>query len=157
MTTVGLSLSVYFFLPGRCVRADPAAVFAAGDDFGSLSTFDAADAAFALVTSPFFAMTFSVLCGFALINYGASRVVAPKPRQMFHRFVESLIDSANNGGEHLAVRQGLALFGLTGYGVQQGAETMTPGEFIAKWRAAELKESSAAQEHFIDLCHLLVD
>ena len=32
---------------------------------------------------------------------------------------------------------------------------MTPGIFIAKWRASELKESSAAQEHFIDLCRLL--
>ena len=32
---------------------------------------------------------------------------------------------------------------------------MTPGDFIAKWRASELKESSAAQEHFIDLCRLL--
>ena len=32
---------------------------------------------------------------------------------------------------------------------------MTPGEFIAKWRASELKESSAAQSHFNDLCQLL--
>ena len=32
---------------------------------------------------------------------------------------------------------------------------MTPGTFIAKWRASELKESSASQEHFIDLCRLL--
>ena len=32
---------------------------------------------------------------------------------------------------------------------------MTPSEFIAKWRVSELKESSAAQEHFIDLCRLL--
>ena len=32
---------------------------------------------------------------------------------------------------------------------------MTPVEFIAKWRASELKERSAAQEHFIDLCRLL--
>ena len=32
---------------------------------------------------------------------------------------------------------------------------MTAEEFIAKWRASELKESSAAQEHFIDLCRLL--
>ena len=32
---------------------------------------------------------------------------------------------------------------------------MTPNEFIAKWRASELKESSASQEHFIDLCRLL--
>ena len=32
---------------------------------------------------------------------------------------------------------------------------MTPGDFIAKWRASELKERSASQEHFIDLCRLL--
>ena len=32
---------------------------------------------------------------------------------------------------------------------------MTPSEFIAKWRTSELKERSAAQEHFIDLCRLL--
>ena len=32
---------------------------------------------------------------------------------------------------------------------------MTPYGFIAKWRASELKERSAAQEHFIDLCRLL--
>ena len=32
---------------------------------------------------------------------------------------------------------------------------MTPHEFITKWRASELKERSASQEHFIDLCRLL--
>ena len=32
---------------------------------------------------------------------------------------------------------------------------MNPNEFIAKWHASELKERSAAQEHFIDLCRLL--
>ena len=32
---------------------------------------------------------------------------------------------------------------------------MNAQEFIAKWRASELKESSAAHEHFIDLCRLL--
>ena len=32
---------------------------------------------------------------------------------------------------------------------------MTPNEFITKWRASELKERSASQEHFIDLCRLL--
>ena len=32
---------------------------------------------------------------------------------------------------------------------------MTPGAFIAKWRASELKGSSAAQERFIDLCRML--
>ena len=36
-----------------------------------------------------------------------------------------------------------------------GAGPMTPGAFITKWRASELKERSAAQEHFIDLCRLL--
>ncbi len=34
---------------------------------------------------------------------------------------------------------------------------MTPGAFIAKWRASELKESSASHEHFIDLCRLLAE
>ena len=38
-------------------------------------------------------------------------------------------------------------------GCSEGA--MTPVEFIAKWRASALKESAAAQEHFIDLCRLL--
>ena len=33
--------------------------------------------------------------------------------------------------------------------------SMTPYEFITKWRASELKERSASQEHFIDLCRLL--
>ena len=32
---------------------------------------------------------------------------------------------------------------------------MTPHEFVSKWRASELKERSASQEHFIDLCRLL--
>ena len=32
---------------------------------------------------------------------------------------------------------------------------MTPHDFIRKWRAATLKERSAAQGHFIDLCRLL--
>ena len=32
---------------------------------------------------------------------------------------------------------------------------MTPVEFIAKWWSSELKERSASQEHFIDLCRLL--
>jgi MmeI, helicase spacer domain/MmeI, N-terminal domain len=32
---------------------------------------------------------------------------------------------------------------------------MTPSQFIKKWKAANLKERSAAQEHFIDLCRLL--
>lgn len=35
------------------------------------------------------------------------------------------------------------------------APTMTPAAFIEKWRPSRLKERSAAQEHFLDLCHLL--
>jgi hypothetical protein len=33
--------------------------------------------------------------------------------------------------------------------------TLSPQEFVAKWRKAELKERSAAQEHFMDLCLML--
>jgi len=32
---------------------------------------------------------------------------------------------------------------------------VTPRAFISKWQAAELKERSAAQEHFLDLCRML--
>ena len=32
---------------------------------------------------------------------------------------------------------------------------MNPDQFIAKWKAVELKERSAAQSHFIDLCRML--
>ena len=34
---------------------------------------------------------------------------------------------------------------------------MTPHAFIAKWRDVTLKERSAAQEHFLDLCRLLAE
>ena len=34
-------------------------------------------------------------------------------------------------------------------------DAMTSDTFIAKWQGSELKERSAAQEHFIDLCRLL--
>jgi hypothetical protein len=32
---------------------------------------------------------------------------------------------------------------------------MTPQDFITKWKAVELKERSASQSHFNDLCQLL--
>ena len=32
---------------------------------------------------------------------------------------------------------------------------ITPQEFVHKWRGVALKERSAAQEHFLDLCHLI--
>ena len=37
----------------------------------------------------------------------------------------------------------------SGHDASCESDAMTPGEFIAKWRASELKERSAAQEHFI--------
>lgn len=33
--------------------------------------------------------------------------------------------------------------------------TLSPQDFVAKWRQSKLKESAAAQEHFIDLCRLV--
>ena len=33
--------------------------------------------------------------------------------------------------------------------------TVSAQEFVTKWRQSTLKERSAAQEHFIDLCHLV--
>ena len=36
------------------------------------------------------------------------------------------------------------------------ANTITPQEFIAKWKRSNLSERSAAQQHFLDLCELLV-
>src|SRR5262249_53814525 len=33
--------------------------------------------------------------------------------------------------------------------------TMTPQQFIQKWKRASLSERSAAQQHFLDLCELL--
>ena len=47
------SRQAYFFLFGRWVSADAAAVFAAFEDFGLLRTLPAAEAALALVTSEF--------------------------------------------------------------------------------------------------------
>ena len=33
--------------------------------------------------------------------------------------------------------------------------TLTPQQFVAKWRDATAKERSASQEHFLGICHLL--
>ena len=33
--------------------------------------------------------------------------------------------------------------------------TLSPQDFVAKWRKAALKEKSAAHQHFMDLCHLV--
>ena len=35
------------------------------------------------------------------------------------------------------------------------APTMTPQQFVEKWRRATIKERSGYQEHFADLCHLV--
>ena len=39
--------------------------------------------------------------------------------------------------------------------VVESVAAVTPHAFITKWRASALKERSASQEHFIDLCRLL--
>ena len=36
-----------------------------------------------------------------------------------------------------------------------GTFTMTPLQFVQKWEKSELKESSAAQSHFVDICSLI--
>ena len=33
--------------------------------------------------------------------------------------------------------------------------TLSPQEFVAKWRHAELRERAGSQEHFLDLCALV--
>src|SRR2546423_1863419 len=38
---------------------------------------------------------------------------------------------------------------------QEATSPMTPQQFIAKWKKAELSERSACQQHFLDLCELL--
>jgi hypothetical protein len=35
------------------------------------------------------------------------------------------------------------------------ANTITPQQFIAKWKRANLSERSAAHQHFLDLCEML--
>lgn len=50
---------------------------------------------------------------------------------------------------------GTALLPKTFPPTHKADRVMTPDEFIAKWRSSKLKESSASQEHFIDLCHLV--
>lgn len=32
---------------------------------------------------------------------------------------------------------------------------LTPQQFVAKWKQVTLKESAAAQQHFVDVCYLL--
>jgi len=32
---------------------------------------------------------------------------------------------------------------------------MNPKQFVEKWQRAELKETASAQQHFIDVCHLV--
>jgi hypothetical protein len=46
----------------------------------------------------------------------------------------------------------MALGGVTGSRISPG---MSPQDIIAKYRNAELKERSASQSHFNDLCRLL--
>jgi type II restriction/modification system DNA methylase subunit YeeA len=48
--------------------------------------------------------------------------------------------------------------GTSRYGTSEGGSkvaALSADDFIRKWKAVELKERSAAQEHFLDLCRLL--
>ena len=58
---------------------------------------------------------------------------------------------AARSADHRHIAQECCLDSENGY----HGEGMTPDEFIAKWQASELKESSAAQSHFNDLCRML--
>src|ERR1700693_5214049 len=49
----------------------------------------------------------------------------------------------------------LGLGGCVSSRATKSSPPVTPDQFIAKWKATELKERSAAQSHFIDLCRLL--
>ena len=90
----GTPLLQRYFLFGRCVSAEAAAVFAAGLDFGLLSTFDAADAAFALVTSLF---DFAML----ITSFLTSHVWA------VHKMVDSLLTKAQCGHTFIDENVGL--------------------------------------------------
>ena len=57
--------------------------------------------------------------------------------------------------ERCPVIQAHALPAVVNRGFVLAVGAMTPGEFITKWRASELKERSASQSHFNDLCRLL--
>ena len=35
--------------------------------------------------------------------------------------------------------------------------TLTPHDFVSKWKRAEARERQSVQEHFIDLCRLVGD
>jgi hypothetical protein len=49
----------------------------------------------------------------------------------------------------------MSILGLLWRYAGRRARAMTPSAFIKKWKASNLKERSAAHEHFIDLCRLL--
>lgn len=39
--------------------------------------------------------------------------------------------------------------------IQERMAELTPQEFVSRWRGVALKERSASQSHFIDLCRLV--
>ena len=54
----------------------------------------------------------------------------------------------SQAGDHGAHRQAVP-------GRVQSIDAVTPHAIITNWRASALKERSASQDYFIDLCHLL--
>ena len=63
--------------------------------------------------------------------------------------------SQSHADERCSVIQAHALPAVANRGFVLPVGAMTPGEFITKWRTSELKERSASQSHFNDLCRLL--
>ena len=71
---------------------------------------------------------------------------ASAPRQSGH--LSSFMSDPGQAGGQGADRE-------AAQGRGRSVDAVTPHAFITKWRASALKERSASQEHFIDLCHLL--
>ena len=63
--------------------------------------------------------------------------------------------SRSHADERCPDIQAYALPAVAIRGLVLAVGAMTPGEFITKWRASKLKERSASQSHFNDLCRLL--
>ena len=90
--------------------------------------------------------------GFANRNPEAeAATVALRARSGGYRLV---VASASQQGRDLAPRVAAKL-GVPIASDVIAVRTMTPEQFIAKWKAADLKERAAAHSHFNDLCRLL--
>jgi hypothetical protein len=63
--------------------------------------------------------------------------------------------SCQNQYAILAVTYRRAMFALDAYQERNMPSSLSPQEFVAKWRSSNLRENAAYVEHFIDLCQLV--